>query len=96
MELQLNLFGQDPSFFQLLLEAGLIPEEEYEALKPSLWYDQQLNELGTTTPTTTIVTDDSFYDALKNVAVTANRRGSEYDTKLHYSVELWRKAKGLN
>ena len=83
-------------FFPIAYEAGLIPEEEYEALKPSLCYDQKLNELGTTTPTTTIVTDDSFYDALKNVAVTANRRGSEYDTKLHYSVELWRKAKGLN
>jgi hypothetical protein len=38
----------------------------------------------------------SLRDCLKNVSVSPSRRGSQADISLHYTVELWQKAKTVN
>lgn len=38
----------------------------------------------------------TFWNCLNDVPVTSGRKGSDSDVKLHYSVELWQKAKGVN
>lgn len=71
-------------FFQIAHESGLIPDTEWNALKEGMQAkDSHLHT-------------EQLYECLKDVPITTNRKGSEYDTTLHYSVELWRKAKALN
>jgi hypothetical protein len=38
----------------------------------------------------------TLWDCLEVVPIAPGRRGSDYDVSLHYSVELWRKAKTVN
>jgi GR25 family glycosyltransferase involved in LPS biosynthesis len=72
------------NFFPIAYEAGLIPEAEWEALKVGIHSeDYQLHT-------------KQLYECLKDIPVTEHRKGNDNDVKLHYSVELWRKAKGLN
>jgi GR25 family glycosyltransferase involved in LPS biosynthesis len=71
-------------FLTIAHEAGLIPEEEWEALK-----------IGQENPDYQIHTE-RFFDCLQSVPVKPGRRGSKQDVQLHYSVELWRKAKTIN
>ena len=72
-------------FFKVANEAGLLPEEEWEAI------DKGQAEWTGELPT------ERFFDCLEGVPITREgRQGSRYDTELHYSVELWRKAKTLN
>ncbi|KAL3909973.1 MAG: hypothetical protein SGILL_007875, partial [Bacillariaceae sp.] len=73
--------------------AGLLPKAEWDAIRkahgqphddtqPIPHPQQQSN---------------NFFDCLKDLPVTSEkRRGSQYDLKVHYSVELWRKARGIN
>ena len=74
-------------FFQIANRAGLLPPAEWQAIQTSV----------------TSVSDhpnrpDQFFDCLNHVPIPPieRRRGSQYDKQLHYSVEFWRKAKGLN
>jgi hypothetical protein len=39
---------------------------------------------------------EKLFDCLQDVPVTQGRQGSACDVELHYSVELWRKAKTIN
>jgi hypothetical protein len=64
--------------------AGLLPPEEWIAIK-----NAKGNELYEKHA-------ELFFNCLEGVPVTQGRRGSEYDKKVHYSVELWQKAKSLN
>lgn len=64
-------------------DAGLIPPAEWEAIKTLGM------ELCETNP-------ERLFECLDQVDVEPGRKGSDTDKKLHYSVELWRKAKGLN
>jgi hypothetical protein len=73
-------------------EAGLLPIEEWKAIhyaNATGNYDGPMS--------------NKFFDCLVNVPVTPGqgrgrrqRRGSQDDVKLHYSVELWRKGRALN
>jgi len=73
------------NFFLHCYTAGLLPEAEWEALQErfvSTAYREQPERL---------------FECLKDVPVpTEGRRGSDVDVSLHYSVEIWRKAKTLN
>ena len=73
------------SFFRHCHRAGLLPEAEWAALQKGFRtaaYRQH---------------SERFFECLEGVPVTTEgRRGSEYDVSLHYSVELWRKAKTVN
>ena len=71
-------------FFQIAHASGLIPDAEWNVLKDGIQAED--SHLHT----------EQLYECLKDVPITPDRKGSEYDTKLHYSVELWRKAKSLN
>eukprot|EP00980_Cylindrotheca_fusiformis_P015450 scaffold4343_cov144-Cylindrotheca_fusiformis.AAC.28 len=71
-------------FFRVANEAGILPEQEWEAIKNG----QETYSLQKST--------ESFFDCLEGIPVTEGRWGSASDKKLHYSVELWRKAKTIN
>ena len=71
-------------FLRIAHEAGLVPDNEWEAIAAA----QHVPEYK--------LHPDRFFECLNNVPVMPGRKGSDYDVKLHYSVELWRKAKGLN
>ena len=71
-------------FFKIANEAGLLPEQEWNAIKNG---QEEYSEKKRT---------ESFFDCLEDVPVTPGRQGSQSDIKLHYSVELWRKAKTIN
>lgn len=71
-------------FFRIVHEAGLLPPEEWEALVAA----QDVKEYQDN--------PERMFECLRDVPVLPGRRGSTEDVKLHYSVELWRKAKGLN
>lgn len=72
------------AFFEVANEVGIIPEAEWLAIKngQETYNLQQITE--------------TFFDCLGGVPVTEGRWGSQHDKKLHYSVELWRKAKTIN
>ena len=72
------------NFLTICNECGLIPEEEWHAL-----------QLGQEDPHYQ-KHPEQFFECLKDVPVKPGRRGSSYDVTLHYSVELWRKAKTVN
>ena len=65
-------------------KAGIIPQPELEALSSSK--AKALNE------------DDpnTLFDVLDGVPIDLRRMGSDYDKTMHYSKELWQKAKGIN
>jgi hypothetical protein len=71
-------------FFKIANDVGIIPKQEWEAIKnaQATYSKQKITEI--------------FFDCLKNIPVTQDRWGSEEDKELHYSVELWRKAKTIN
>lgn len=71
-------------FFRVANEAGILPEQEWEAIKNG----QETYSLQRITET--------FFDCLEGIPVTQGRWGSASDKKLHYSVELWQKAKTIN
>eukprot|EP00978_Attheya_sp_CCMP212_P000847 scaffold1767_cov64-Attheya_sp.AAC.4 len=67
-------------------EAGILPETEWEVIQASVHsiknkYDTHL---------------DALSELLKHVEVDPDRKGAESYRELPYSIELWRKAKGLN
>lgn len=66
-------------------DAGIIPPEEWEAVRA-----------GAETESFRSADPARLFECLEGVPVRPGRRGSEADAKLHYSVELWRKSKGLN
>jgi hypothetical protein len=73
-------------FFRVAHEAGLIPDgPEWTALQLAAddpYYKEHA---------------DRFFDCLCDIPVVQEgRRGSPQDTSIHYSRELWRKAKALN
>lgn len=71
-------------FLRTAHEVGLIPDAEWEAVEAA----QNLPEYQ--------LHPNRMFECLNNVPVTPGRKGSEQDIKLHYSMELWQKAKGLN
>ena len=72
-------------FLRVANEAGLLPKQEWEALLAA-------HKEGKFTTRHT----ERFFECLEGIPVTQGRKGSREDVKLHYSVELWRKAKTLN
>lgn len=71
-------------FFKAAHAAGLLPQAEWEAIQTTTdnpYYQEQTKR---------------FYECFADVPVTQGRHGSQQDIKLHYSVELWRKAKTVN
>lgn len=72
-------------FLSQAYRAGLLPEAEWEAVRD---HDCAPDEGDTST--------DAFFAGLGDVPVTTGRRGSAADIRLHYSRELWQKAKGIN
>lgn len=66
-------------------EAGLIPDHEWEVLERTFHDKDYPNS-----------DPERYLDCLQDVPVLPGRRGSPNDAKLHYSVELWRKAKTIN
>jgi hypothetical protein len=72
------------SFFRICHAAGLLPDAEWTALERA--FDEESSP-----------TNNNLFDCLKDVPITSvGRRGSDSDRAVHYSVELWRKAKTLN
>lgn len=71
-------------FLRIARDARLIPDHEWEALEVAM-----KNPLYEQFP-------DRFFECLDNVPVLPGRQGSRYDVVLHYSIELWRKAKTIN
>lgn len=71
-------------FFRIAHQAGLVPDEEWNAIE-----EASLNPIY-------LKHTDRFFECLGAVPVAEGRRGSRYDVKLHYSVELWRKARTVN
>lgn len=71
-------------FFEVANEAGILPQAEWKAISEG----QATYNLKQITET--------FFNCLEGVPITQGRWGSAYDKKLHYSVELWRKAKTIN
>jgi hypothetical protein len=68
-------------FFRHAGAAGLLPAEEWEVLREQPARPKH---------------PDRYFDCLEGIPVTTDRRGSDADKQLHYSVELWRKSKALN
>ena len=65
-------------------KAGIIPQPEWEALsssKAKALYEDDPNTL---------------FDVLDGVPIDPQRMGSDFDKTMHYSKELWQKAKGIN
>lgn len=86
-------------------EARLLPDKEWEAIErshgphvPGLSSEISIHDEGHAMETSPTVDADpkQFFDCLRDVPVEEGRRGSPHDVKLHYSEELWRKAKALN
>jgi hypothetical protein len=75
-------------FFRYAHQAGLLPQEEWEAIQATSKALQACNHEEILT--------ERFFDCLDDVPVTTGRRGGAQDILLHYSVELWRKAKTVN
>jgi len=73
------------NFFKVANDAGLLPEQEWKTLLECTNDGRYYGK-----PT------ERFFDCLADVEVTKGRQGSSEDTKIHYSVELWRKAKAIN
>ena len=71
-------------FFRLAYEAGLLPRAEWEAIEQAVNNPKYK------------LHPDWFFECLEGVPVTQGRKGSPHDLNLHFSVELWRKAKGIN
>jgi len=72
-------------FLRVAHTAGLVPDEEFEAIETAMkdkYYSEEHPE--------------KLFDRLEGIPITEGRRGSQQDVKLHYSVELWQKAKGIN
>ena len=66
--------------------AGLIPDgPEWTAL------EQAAND-----PQYQGTQADRFFECLQDIPVASGRRGSQQDVQVHFSCELWRKAKSLN
>jgi hypothetical protein len=72
------------NFLKIANEAGLLPPEEWTAIKNA--EGNVLYEIHA----------ELFFNCLEGVPVTQGRRGSEYDKSVHYSVELWQKAKCIS
>jgi GR25 family glycosyltransferase involved in LPS biosynthesis len=71
-------------FLTTAFEVGLVPNDEWKAIKAAQndpRYQQH---------------PERFWECLNKVPVKKGRRGSDHDVKLHYSRELWQKAKTLN
>ena len=73
------------NLIQTAYDAGLVPEREWRAI---MEYEQSGESEGKPT--------ECCFDCLNDVPVTQGRNGSREDVKLHYTVELWRKAKAIN
>ncbi|CAJ1962939.1 unnamed protein product [Cylindrotheca closterium] len=71
-------------FFEIANEVGIIPPPEWEAIRD-----------GQATYSLQKITE-TFWDCLEGIPITKGRWGSQHDQSLHYSVELWRKAKTIN
>jgi len=77
-------------FLKIANSAGLLPPEEWQALKKAMEDPLYAAE-------TNSANSGQFFDCLQGVPVLSEgRRGSDYDKTCHYSVELWRKAKTIN
>jgi hypothetical protein len=85
--------------------AGIIPPVEWEALWN--YYNHGGGNGGSSSSTSGDDDDNHNHDnhdnhynleeILKNVPIDSeNRMGSEFDKSMHYSKELWQKAKGIN
>lgn len=75
---------QRASFFRICNQAGLLPEKEWLAIEEACrnpLYGQHPNQ---------------FFECLEGIPVEPGRHGSAQDVQLHYSVELWRKARSVN
>jgi len=73
-------------FFRIANEAGLLPKKEWEAIRNAS--EERLCGHHC---------KEEFFACLNGIAVTMEeRKGSQQDNELHYSVELWRKAKSIN
>lgn len=69
-------------FLRVANLAGLIPQAEWDAMEAIL---PKLSD------------PNRFFEVLRGtIPVAPGRRGSQQDVQLHYSEELWRKAKSLN
>ena len=77
-------------------QAGILPPEEWEVLKP--WLNSSVRK--TTTNHMEAEWKDrseSLWEYLsEHVPVKPGRRGGDFDVKMHYSKELWQKAKSIN
>lgn len=73
------------NFLKVANDAGLLPEKEWRAVLES---NEDKRYEGQPT--------ERFFDCLENIEVTKGRHGSQEDIELHYTVELWRKAKAIN
>lgn len=81
------------SFFQAAADAGLLPQQEWDAIQKA--YADCLGMNASQSDKEQHQLDLS--ECLRDVPVTTDgRRGSTTDLQLHYSVEFWRKAKTLN
>ena len=86
-------------FFQHVADAGLLPEAEWQALQQQHYQQQQQQEDDDEDENhqESTASSDSFFDCLQDVPITRRRRHHRQGKHdLHYSVELWRKAKTLN
>eukprot|EP00977_Amphora_coffeiformis_P011179 scaffold2671_cov167-Amphora_coffeaeformis.AAC.17 len=70
------------NFFKICHRAGILPEEEWEQLQHNCENPPPDSH--------------TFFQCLKGVPISPDRRGSQSDVKLHYCDELWRKAKTIN
>ncbi|KAL3924982.1 MAG: hypothetical protein SGILL_000706 [Bacillariaceae sp.] len=74
-------------------QAGLLPEKEWQAIRAA----HGTEEDASVQKQTPQQESQKFFHCLKDIEITKEgRRGSEWDLKLHYSEELWRKARGVN
>jgi len=79
-------------FFRIANEAGLLPENEWIAIRNAYEQNNISNDEQNKNK------QETFFDCLQGIEAntTKERKGSEQDIKLHYSVELWRKSKSIN
>lgn len=73
-------------FFHIAYQAGILPENEWNVLREGL-----LNPLYQQYP-------ERLYECLSTIPINSdpNRKGNQYDIQMHYSVELWKKARTIN